>query len=236
MGRSPAVIVAAGLPNQPDPAQVGATFLTPLLSTSLSNVAYHVYRDLQTWSNGTWIYYHVKDDNKTTLYIFAAFKRARYQIPHIVVSRAAELGNDCAVIDVTPIIPRGDSSTVNGMTRRPMTIRTTTQTTIEDKPDRLDKHWTPRRFIYGGKRFVWKQDTQGDQQLFEVEREWLDPASKTGKLLDQTNSRRLVLVEIKVAIAKACTIIMVGGLDQMFREYILASVVSQHLIQYEGHT
>jgi hypothetical protein len=240
MGRSPALIVAAGLPGQPDPAQVGATFLTPLLTPSLPDTTYHVYQDLQRRSGGMWVYYHVKDDNKTTLYTLAAFKRVRYQIPRIVMSRATECGSDCAVIDVTPIKPHGDSAVVNGLVGRPMTIKTTTQTTINEKPDRLDKEWTPRRFIYGNRRFVWKEDLKSSsmvcQKLLEVEKEWPDPASKTGKILDQTNSRHLVFMKMKMSMSKVCVITMVGGLDQMFREYLLASMVSQLMIQGQGHT
>lgn len=241
-GRSPAVIVAAGLPDQPDPAVIGATFLTPLLSTSLPDLTYHVYSETQRRSNGTWVYFHVRDDNRTTHYTLAAFKRPRYQIPRIVMSRATEMGGDCAVIDVTPIKPHGDSAVVNGLVGRPLTIRSPAQTTINEKPDRLEKEWTPRRFMYGGKRFVWKEDLSGStssmviQRLYEVEREWPDPNSKTGKLLDQTNGRHLVFMKMKLAMSKVCTITFVGGLDQMFREYLLASMASQLMIQSHGHT
>ena len=57
---------------------------------------------------------------------------------------------------------------------------------IKESPDRVDrKGWTPRRFVYGGRRFVWKQETRMgahhicEEELWEVEKEWPKPGSKT---------------------------------------------------------
>jgi hypothetical protein len=55
------------------------------------------------------------------------------------------------------------------------------------------------------------------------------------KKLDETHVRPLVWGEIKTALEKVCTIHMVGGLDQMFREFLLASQVTRLLIIRYGH-
>jgi hypothetical protein len=235
MGRSPDLIIVTGLPDQPDPAQVGATFLTPLLATSLPDITYHVYVETRVDPDATRIEYHVKDDNKNTHYTFSAIKRGKFQIPRITMTRAAEYAIDCATIDVAPIKPER-SSAADGCIGRVMSIRNTTQTTISERPDaKLDKAWTPRRFTYGNRRFVWKEEgtiKTSVEMLYEVEKE---TDHGVGNVDDQTHSRALVVVTAKLSLGKVCSITMVGGLDQMFREYLLASQVTRQMIQRNGH-
>ena len=81
---------------------------------------------------------------------------------------------------------------------------------------------------------MWKDSktkTNAVSVLYEVIREWPDPKSKTGKMLDEVHPRPLVWGEAKFAKDKVCTIHMVGGLDQRFREFLLASELTKQLVQ-----
>lgn len=71
--------------------------------------------------------------------------------------------------------------------------------------------------------------------VFEVEKEWTDPDSKTEKILDETNSRSLLTSTVKLSRKKLCTINIAGGLDQQFREYLLASYLAPQIIMPHGH-
>ncbi|PVF92679.1 hypothetical protein CPB86DRAFT_790938 [Serendipita vermifera] len=246
LDHSSPLIVASGLPNQPDPSQVGSTYITPLLSTSLPDTVYHVYKETQERYNGLWVYYHIKGDDKVTHYTLSAFKRYGYQIPEMRLSRTSEYGEDCVVVEIEAIDPipmRGgndifdqgyrSSARKNGRLGRSMTFRTmATPTPITETLDRTieRKQWWPRRFTYGDRRFVWRWEG-----VFEVEKEWADPNSKTAKILDQTNKRPLLTAKFKLARKKVYTINIVGGLDQLFREYLLTSYLTPSIVEEHGH-
>ncbi|PVF94308.1 hypothetical protein CPB86DRAFT_50687 [Serendipita vermifera] len=118
---------------------------------------------------------------------------------------------------------------------------TTTQV-IPDRQGRLKSAygflatscWFPMRFTWGGKRFVWKEhkDVIPEQRLYEVKKEWPDPKSKTGKIVDETYERPLVIVKMGYIIG---TFTVVGGLDQTFREYLIATFLAKLMIEREGN-
>lgn len=214
-----------------------AGFFTPLLSPSLPEVTYHIYEERFLRYPHMWIYFHIKDSTKTqTLYTLSSFKRNKMQVSVCSLARAAEYHSMCAHIIVTPVRPRQFRSE-GCMVGRPFSITTSTGTTIKVEPDRLEKmSWTPRRFSYGGRRFVWREMKGSTvEALYEVKKEWADPNSKTGKRLDETFERPLMWGEGKIAMHKICTIHMVGGLDLLFREFLLADLVTQRLIGLFGH-
>ena len=232
-----------GIREQQQPKDVlNPPLLTPLLSPSLPNVTYHVYTEvLSRFPDSQWVYYHIRDAAKTqTLYTLSARKQNRYQIPVCTMARTAEYHSTCATVTVTSIRPRDLRSTA-GRVGRPLDILPGTQKVVRDAPDRLERDgWTPSRFTYGGRRFVWKEGAGGVlknfvESLYEVESEKPNPQSKTGKIMDKTPGRPLMWGETKTALYKECTIHMVGGLDQMFRELLLASQVTRLLIRSHGH-
>ncbi|CAG8587679.1 14242_t:CDS:2 [Acaulospora colombiana] len=250
------LIVASGLPNQPDPNQVGSTYITPLLSTSIPDTVYHVYKEIEQRYNGMAIFLYIKGEDKVTYYTLSALKRFNYQISEMRMSRAAEYGEDCVVVDIDPINPKGYSAgeflsahlisagvgrehnaAKNGRLGRSMTFRTTaTSTPITETLDGSveRKEWWPRRFTYGNRRFVWRREAL--EGLFEVEKEWSHPDDTSEAILDQTHGRSLLTSVPKLARKKLCTINIVGGLDQQFREYLLASHLAPQIIMTHGHT
>lgn len=175
---------------------------------------------------------HIKDGEKDQiLYTISAFKRPKEQIPKCIMARASEYYSICADIVVKPVVHRPGGNTSAG---RQFTINATTGTSVVIAPDCEEKGWNPRRFTYGGLRFVWKDDPKikGLSQLFEVKREWPEPESKTGKTADETFERCLCWGDAKLAAeTKVSTIHMVGGMDQLFREFLLSNLVAQAIIE-----
>jgi hypothetical protein len=236
MGQSSTLQVSPGL-NQRRSSSANE-FLTDLLSPSLPEVTYHVCCDyVRRWVGDSWIYIHIKDDKRATLYTFLAPKRPQDQITLITMFRATDYISTCATITVAPIIPL-DSDTESAKIGRTLRIYTGTQKVVAEVPDLIGNGWTPRRFTYGGLRFVWKERKGSSdfvENLYEVLKEWPDPSSSQGKRLDHTHLRRLVWVEAKPVGEEDCSIHMVGGLDQMFREFLLASQVSRLFTGFYGH-
>ncbi|KAJ5747312.1 uncharacterized protein N7511_009008 [Penicillium nucicola] len=104
------------------------------------------------------------------------------------------------------------------------------------------KDWSPRRFEYGGRNFVWKSGgvdgKKGDggmfgsfgftwESLYETKRVWAKEGSRTGKMEDETVGPRLCWGEKKGGNGADHSIHMVGGLDLYFREHLLAVQLSR---------
>lgn len=103
------------------------------------------------------------------------------------------------------------------------------------------KDWSPRRFEYGGRNFVWKSAAaEGKKEggmfgsfgfawetLYETKRVWAKSGSRTGKMEDEIVGPRLCWGEKKGANGAEQSIHMVGGLDLYFREHLLAVQLSR---------
>jgi hypothetical protein len=213
-------------------------FLTPRLSPSTPDTVYHIYFEkFIQYSGDAWINMHIKDASKTQiLYTLTGYKRPLYQLPQCVMGRASGYYSTFARIGITPIKPIPNPGLASQM-GRPLTITSGTGTNVINAPDRPGREWTPRRFTYGRRRFVWKDGPKALtlDQLYEVKREWPVEGSKTGKIMDETFDRPLCWGETKLSMSKLGTIHMAGGLDQFFQEFILASIVTKMTVQYFGH-
>lgn len=212
-------------------------FLTPLVPPTLHTVTYHVYSETFKYQP-IWIYYHIKDSAKTqTLYTLAAARYNGMQIPVCTMARAAEYYSECSRIIVTPIVH--PSFRIHGtFTGRPLTHKTETGTTITSTPDRSrETLWTPRRFTYGRRKFVWKKDNgqRGNwEKLFEIRKQWEVCERGIVNTSDETFDKPLVWCEGKFSPRKVCTIHMVGGLDLLFREFLLADLLTRRLVAIHG--
>jgi hypothetical protein len=80
---------------------------------------------------------------------------------------------------------------------------------------------------------VWKDESKklkGLESLYEVRSETLVRGSKTGKVQDETFERPIAWIRYKIASEKIAVVGMVGGLDQLFQEFILSSALSKRVI------
>lgn len=106
--------------------------------------------------------------------------------------------------------------------------------TVTETPDR-QRHlmWnTPRRFVFGGRRFVWKPLNMAkgyvrssDNALFEYKTTTPKDGSKTGKMDDDALTRKLFWTENHEKIAFSA-----AGLDPLLKEYLLAIVMTKSLV------
>lgn len=116
---------------------------------------------------------------------------------------------------------------------------------IQEVPDRLGRlAWGPRRFVYGGRRFV-RKETEDPGKLvksvpetvFEYSTTTPRPGSKTGKLVDDALETKLFWVD-KVQIKSPLTMewkcTAAAGLDPLFREYLCAVEMMKFAVMCGG--
>ncbi|KAL4949297.1 hypothetical protein BDW69DRAFT_198201 [Aspergillus filifer] len=102
------------------------------------------------------------------------------------------------------------------------------------------KNWSPRRFSYSGRRFVWKSGRADGKSadggifssfewetLYETKRVLAKNGSRTGKMEDETVGPKLCWGEKRGANGAKHTIYMPGGLDLHFREHLLAAQLAR---------
>lgn len=88
---------------------------------------------------------------------------------------------------------------------------------------------------------MWKADTRGSwkqgtaEALYEVKREWPVAGSKTGKMMDECFPVKLAWTDLKMGLKKVAVLHVHGDVDQLFREYILASWMTREMVMLIGH-
>ncbi|EAW11072.1 uncharacterized protein ACLA_067080 [Aspergillus clavatus NRRL 1] len=209
----------------------------PFFSTSLPSAPPITYRithsselvDLGVRSH----WFFVKDETNThTLYALQALWSNVEPITEAVLRRAGEFLPQIGAVSVRIRKTAGGSF-------RLITSTIPDIGNITEIPDREAhrKDWAPRRFEYGGRKFVWKdgrEDGKGGffkpfawETLYETKRVWKKEGSKTGKMEDETVGARLCWGEKGGANGAAHSIHMVGGLDIQFREHLLAAQLAR---------
>jgi hypothetical protein len=65
------------------------------------------------------------------------------------------------------------------------------------------------------------------EALYEIQRERPKPGSKTGKREDKTNGQKLVWTDHRLGLKEVAVFYVAGGMDQVFREFLLASQLTR---------
>jgi hypothetical protein len=227
----------------------GLPYFTPMLSPKSPDVTYRVYQTVTTRTRMLWVYFHYKDVTDTqTMYTLYAGRDVRGQFDTMALARSTEYESACATIEVEQINAAYKTDAIGSCrVGRALTITTTQDIPSRtDKPDSFIKQdkssWTPRRFTYGGRRFVWKE-VEGDEigetedVLLEVKKE-SNPDSQTGKISDRTFDRPIACVTHPghAAMQKVFTITIAGDVDPLFQEFILASAGAKEMVLMHGHS
>ncbi|KAH7123587.1 hypothetical protein B0J11DRAFT_436566 [Dendryphion nanum] len=202
-----------------------------MLDPTQPPITYHLHRTREWTQAGfrKYIYSAREYSDKYALYTLEASHRADSQVTSADFFRVAEFPQPAINILLSGIDskPRDGSAAYKS---RCIHLRGPFSTPIKEYPDRQQKiPWSPRRFTYGGRRFVWKPGDPSDdimpETLYEYNKDWAKPGSRTGKRLDDARgSRPLVWGEKKKkGKVESYTVHFAGGVDQVFREILLAS-------------
>ncbi|TQB77501.1 hypothetical protein MPDQ_000041 [Monascus purpureus] len=221
--------------NVADSSQI--PFFTPTLPSTAEPVTYRISNSSELVALGKrshWIF--VKDSTNThVLYALQAVWSDEAPIVEAILRRAGEF------------LPQVGAVTVRLRKTRGGSFRLVTSTipdigTIVEIPDgeARRKDWSPRRFQYGGRNFVWKSGRADGKRadggvfrsfawetLYETKRVWPKSGSKTGKMEDETAGPRLCWGEKGRENGALSSIHMVGGLDMQFREHLLAAQLAR---------
>ncbi|KAG9941076.1 hypothetical protein KCU85_g9720, partial [Aureobasidium melanogenum] len=201
----------------------------PTLIQSAPPTVYHISHDSElVFAGERSHWYFVKDStNTTTLYALQAVWHNDAPMTEAVLRRPGEFLPAAGALHV------GILQTPQGAIMLKMTGPRTGLTL--EMPDQYKKSgWSSRRIYYGGRRFVWREPDKSGlfnkfqwNELYETSRVWSKSGSKTGKNEDEVVGNRLCWGVNHGGMHEDHTIYMAGGLDQYFREHLLASQLTR---------
>jgi hypothetical protein len=205
-----------------------------MLDPSQPPITYHLHRTRE-WSTSDarkYIYTAREGSDRFSLYMLESSHRGDNQVTAAEFYRVAEFPQPCISILLSGIDKRDSNAAYKS---RCIHLRGPFSTPIKEYPDRQQKiPWSPRRFTYGGRRFVWKPGDPHDdvmpETLYEFQKDWAKPGSRTGKRNDDARPTKLVWGEKKrKGKVESYTIHFAGGMDQVFRELLLASQMARQV-------
>jgi hypothetical protein len=178
-----------------------------------------------------WLILNIKDQRGNTLYIAEACWVNNIQLSELKLYRAADYYVPCCTVVIGSVRPRRDKYEQSIRTKgRPFGITPAAfPAQIVEQPDRVERHyWEDRRFVYGGRQFVWKPDNrqlpQQPENLYEFTKTTPRPGSKTGKKDDDALPQKLCWGTPPSRFHDfPVTISIPMAVDQVFKEYMLAS-------------
>ncbi|PLB47353.1 hypothetical protein P170DRAFT_239444 [Aspergillus steynii IBT 23096] len=200
-------------------------FFSPTLDPSMPPITYRITHSSELVALGMrshW--YFVKDASNThVLYGLQFVWSDSVPIVNAVLRRAGEFLPGMGAVGVRLRKTPGGSFRVETTTLPDIGA-------VMETPDgaKHRKDWSPRRFTYGGRNFVWKSGEKrmfnafSWETLYETKRVWAKEGSQTGKMEDETVGPRLCWGEKKGGSGADHTIYMAHGLDIYFREHLLA--------------
>lgn len=205
-----------------------------MLDPTQPPITYHLHRTREWTTSGCrkYIYTAREYSDKYSLYMLEASHRGDNQVTAADFFRVAEYPQPCISILLSGIDKRDAKAAYKS---RCIHLRGPFSTPIKEYPDRQQKiPWSPRRFTYGGRRFVWKPGDPHDdvmpETLYEFQRDWAKPGSRSGKRNDDARPTKLVWGEKKrKGKVESYTIHFAGGVDQVFRELLLASQMARQV-------
>lgn len=222
--------------NATDSTQI--PFFAPTLSPSAEVVTYRLSLASELVALGErshWLF--LKDStNSQVLYAFQVVWSQEVPITEGILRRAGEFLPEMGAVNVKIRKTKGKSFRLVTSTVPPDSGQ------IVEVPDREAHHkaWSPRRFEYGGRNFVWKSGRADGkvadgglfksfawETLYETKRVWPKEGSMTGKKEDETVGPKLCWGEKGGGKGIESSIYIVGGLDQQFREHLLAAQLAR---------
>ncbi|CAI6273147.1 unnamed protein product [Periconia digitata] len=211
-----------------------------MLDPAAPPITYHLHRTRE-WSTSAcrkFIYTAREYSDKYSLYQLEASHRGDNQVTAADFFRVAEYPQPAISILFSGIDKQRDAKAA--YKSRCIHLRGPFSTPIKEYPDRQNKiPWSPRRFTYGGRRFVWKSGDSHDdvmpETLYEFQRDWAKPGSRSGKRMDDARPIKLVWGEKKrKGKVESYTIHFAGGIDQVFRELLLASQMARQVCLFSA--
>lgn len=214
-----------------------------MLDRYQAQVTYHLHRTRE-WtgiSGGrNYVYTAREHSDKYAMYMLEAMHRGDNQITTADFFRVAEYPKTCIHILLSGIEKQRLSTSCKYAAYKSrcihLDVKDAFSQSVKEYPDRQQKiPWSPRRFTYGGRRFVWKSgDSKDDsmpETLYEFRKDWAKPGSRTGKRCDDSETMTKLVWGEKKRSGKvdSYTIHFAGGMDQVFREILLASQMARQI-------
>ncbi|KAF3932689.1 hypothetical protein ABW19_dt0202960 [Dactylella cylindrospora] len=229
------------------PSQIGYLLKNPVpayaptLDPTLPPTKFNIGVDMDTTAFVYWFKAHPAIHPDQTFYVLRANRWAKTQFDDVTFHRSTEFATPCIDINIAPVQFTGNKY-LSALKGRPMEyIPSNSLKPIQELPDRLEKRpWGPQRFTYAGRQFAWVTEDDKMLQLpvlYETEKVWADPSSKTGKKEHKVVGPKLCWGDYRAGfhLNTLATVEVAGGVDQIFTELLLASQMTKLAVFMFGH-
>ncbi|KAL1956478.1 hypothetical protein VTO42DRAFT_7276 [Malbranchea cinnamomea] len=216
---------------------------TPTLDASLPPTVLYVSRKCRRdrVRGGHNIYLTARDAiTKKVEFVVHGFRDRQSQISSTTLHRGSALGSPC--ITTTAAAPKPDADVYDdddiSVPARPLQHRLSTGNSIREIPDKVEGRavWTPRRFNFGGRKFVWSKNPDA---LYEFKTEWTRKGDRFIQAGEQRFGVKLAWVESPfwagLFLGRHEVLHIAGGLDQTLVEIVVASALTKSMIVEHCH-
>ncbi|KAF3307913.1 hypothetical protein TWF173_002107 [Orbilia oligospora] len=233
----PDLAVPAQIKNLLDSTALSPYTLT--LDSSLLPKQYTIAVEMDSTNYSYWLNAHPINQPDQTCYRLRANRWGKIQFDNVAFYRATEFVMPCIDIKITPVSSTGDRK-LSAMKNRTIEYTTSNNSkpTIET-PEIMEKRtWCSQKFIYAGRSFVWiTPEGKGAMQLptlYEVEN-----GVHVGLSVKESGYKvvgnELCWGYFKPGAGASATVTILGAVDQLFEELLLASQMTKMAIFFFGH-
>lgn len=217
---------------------------TPTLDASLPPTVLYISRKCRRSRirRGHDIYLTAKDAvTKKIEFVLHGFRDQHCQISSVTLHRGSESTPAC--VTTTIPAPKVDADAPydeeDSVPARPLQHRLSTgNNSIREIPDKIDGRptWEPRRFNFGGRKFVWDK---GPNSLYEYKTDWAKKGDRFSRGGEQRFDTKLAWVEAPfwagVFLGRQEILHLAGGMDQTLVEIVVASALTKSILVEHCH-
>ncbi|KAK6344701.1 hypothetical protein TWF718_006661 [Orbilia javanica] len=209
------------------------------LDSNLPPKQYKVTIDMDSTNYTYWLNAHPLDQPDQTCYRLRANRWGKTQFDSVEFYRATEFIVPCIDIKISSVASTGDKN-LSAMKSRPIKYTPSNSSrSIIENPDSLEKRtWGSQKFEYGGRSFMWiTPEGKGDMQLPVLSEigNGVDGIVGSTRNAGSKSGNELCWGDFKPGKDAFATIGIVGGVDQLFEELLLAGQMTKMAIFLFGH-
>ncbi|KAK6496897.1 hypothetical protein TWF481_001877 [Arthrobotrys musiformis] len=200
---------------------------------------YKITVDVDSTNYSYWLNAHRLGQPDQTCYRLRANRWGKTQFESMSFYRATEFIMPCIDINISPVASTGDRK-LSAMKSRSIEYNASSGSRpIIERPDPLERRtWGSQRFSYAGRSFAWiTPEAKGDLQLptlYEVENK-VGSGNSNGEAKVIGNELSWASGVFKSGQDAFATATVLGGVDQLFEELLLASQMTKMAIFLFGH-
>ncbi|KAK6522924.1 hypothetical protein TWF281_002353 [Arthrobotrys megalospora] len=224
---------------------VGPTTIPPYapsLDSTLPPKQYKITVDIDSTNYSYWLNAHPIDQPDQTFYRLRASRWGKTQFENVAFYRATEFIAPCIDIKIAAVASTGDKELSAQKSRSIEYTTSNSPRPIVEAPAASGKRtWSLQKFGYGGRVFAWVtpegKNSVRIPTLYEMESESEQSEGNIEGGSEKVVGKKLCWGEVKsvAGMETHATVTVVGGTDQLFEEFLVASQMTKMAIFLFGH-